>query len=52
MPLRPDLPPALRNTALFGQIQRGHAGEQRPADTPREIWGGRNVVNWRPVLAL
>jgi len=27
MPLRPDLPPAVRNTALFGQIRRGRASD-------------------------
>jgi len=27
MPLRPDLPPALRNTALFGQIRRERADD-------------------------
>jgi len=28
MPVRPDLPPALRNTALFGQIRREDANDR------------------------
>jgi len=35
----------------------GKSGANTPVNidqpmTLREIWGGRNVVNWRPVLAL
>jgi len=51
MPLRPDLPPAFRNTALFGQSD-ANAPATTNTNGSRQIWGGRKVVNWRPVLAL
>jgi hypothetical protein len=51
MPLRPVLPPALRNTALFGQIRRGRASENEQSML-RERYEGVGMLSIGGLFSL